>query len=162
MMAPMTNSVEISRSPDDVFAYVTDVAHFDEWQEGLISARQEGENKVGSKVVMRRKAGPREQTLTAELTEFSPPRSWAFRGIDGPVRPIGRGTVEPIGDGSRSRLSFELDFEGHGIGKLLVPLFVRPSAKKELLKNHENLKQRLESGGATAAATATPSEGESV
>jgi uncharacterized protein YndB with AHSA1/START domain len=150
-MAPLTSTVEISRSPDDVFAYVTDVSHFGEWQENLVSARQEGENKVGSKVMMTRKAGPREQTMTAELTEFSPPRSWAFRGIDGPVRPIGRGTVEPIGDGSKSRLSFELDFEGHGIGKLLVPLFVRPGAKKELPKNHQNLKQRLESGAAEAA-----------
>lgn len=152
-MAPMTNSVEISRRPDDVFAYVTDVSHFGEWQEGLISARQEGENKVGSKVVMTRKAGPREQTMTTELTEFSPPRSWAFRGIDGPVRAIGRGTIEPIGDGSSSRLSFELDFEGHGIGKLLVPLFVRPGAKKELPKSHQNLKQLLEGPGASAAAT---------
>jgi uncharacterized protein YndB with AHSA1/START domain len=145
-MAPLTSTVEISRSPDDVFAYVTDVSRFTEWQEGLIRAHQEGEARVGAKVVMRRKAGPREQTMTTELTEYDPPRTWAFRGIDGPVRAYGKGTVEPIGDGSSSRLSFELDFEGHGIGKVLVPLMVRPSAKKELPKNHQNLKRRLESG----------------
>jgi uncharacterized protein YndB with AHSA1/START domain len=145
-MAPMTSTVEISRSPDEVFAYVTDVSRFTEWQEGLVEAHQEGGSEVGAKVVMTRKAGPRQQTMTTELTEYEPPRRWAFRGTDGPVRAFGKGTVEPIGDGSSSRLSFELDFEGHGIGKVLVPLIVRPSAKKELPRNHQNLKRRLEGG----------------
>jgi hypothetical protein len=81
--------------------------------------------------------------MTTELTDYSPPRSYAFRGIDGPIRPIGKGTVEPLADGARSRVTFELDFEGHGFGKLLLP-FVRKQARKELPQNHENLKQRLE------------------
>jgi uncharacterized protein YndB with AHSA1/START domain len=146
-MAPLVSTVEIARSPEDVFAYVTDVARFGEWQEGLIRAHAEGDVKVGSKVVITRKAGPREQTMTTELTEVSPPSSWAFRGIDGPVRPIGKGTIEPTADGAGSRLRFELDFEGHGIGKVLVPLFVRRQAQKDLPKSHQNLKQRLESAG---------------
>jgi hypothetical protein len=31
-MAPITTSVEVGRSPDDAFAYVTDPARFVEWQ----------------------------------------------------------------------------------------------------------------------------------
>jgi hypothetical protein len=42
-------------------------------------------------------------------------------------------------------VTLELDFEGHGIGKLLVPLVVRRQAQKELPKNVQNLKVRLES-----------------
>jgi hypothetical protein len=38
----------------------------------------------------------------------------------------------------------ELDFEGHGIGKLLVPLVVRRQAAKELAHTHEDLKRVLE------------------
>jgi hypothetical protein len=57
-----------------------------------------------------------------------------------------RGTIEPLNDGMRSRVTIELDFEGHGIGKLLVPLVVRRQARKELPKNQQNLKDRLESG----------------
>jgi uncharacterized protein YndB with AHSA1/START domain len=30
-MAPIVNSVEISRPPEDVFAYVTDPTHLPEW-----------------------------------------------------------------------------------------------------------------------------------
>ena len=47
---------------------------------------------------------------------------------------------------ARTRFTFELDFEGHGIGKLLVPLFVRRQAKKEMAESHRKLKERLESG----------------
>jgi hypothetical protein len=63
--------------------------------------------------------------MTSELTEYSPPESYAFRVVDGPVRANGEGRFEPLGEGDRTRFTFELDFEGHGLGKLLVPLFVR-------------------------------------
>jgi uncharacterized protein YndB with AHSA1/START domain len=144
-VAPMTNTVEIARSPQDVFAYVTDPSRFTEWQDAVVSARLEGDGPVkqGSRLKLTRRTGRREQTLTTELTEYSPPRSYAFRGIDGPVRPIGKGTVDPVGDGERSRFTFELDFEGTGIGKLLLPL-VRRQARQELLETHDNLKKRLE------------------
>jgi hypothetical protein len=35
-------------------------------------------------------------------------------------------------------------FAGHGIGKLLVPLVVRPNARKEMSANIARLKQQLE------------------
>jgi hypothetical protein len=96
-------------------------------------------------VTQTRRIGRGERTMTAEVTEHSPPRRWAFRGIDGPVRAIGKGIIEPLEDGARSRVTIELDFEGHGIGKLLVPIVVRRQARRELPKNQQNLKERLES-----------------
>jgi hypothetical protein len=42
-------------------------------------------------------------------------------------------------------VKIELDFTGHGIGKLLVPLAVRPQARHEMPENLQKLKQRLES-----------------
>lgn len=147
-MASMVESIEISRSPADVFSYVTDPAHLPEWQESVVSVRREGDAPItaGSRVAVTRRIGRRERAMTAELTELNPPTSWAVRGIDGPVRGNVRGTIEPLDDGMRSRVTIELDFEGHGIGKLLVPLVVRRQARKELPKNQQNLKDRLESG----------------
>ena len=149
-MAPIVNSVEIDRSPADVFAYVTDPSRFTEWQDAVVSAHAEGSDPLqqGSRLRMTRRMGKREQTMTGELTEYDAPRSYAFRVIDGPVRAFGKGNFEPLGDGDRTRFTFELDFEGHGIGKLLVPLVVRRQAQKEMLRNHANLKERLESGAA--------------
>jgi len=147
-MAPIVNSIEISRRPEDVFSYVTDPSRLPEWQESVVSVRREGDAPlaVGSRAVVTRRLGRREQGMTAELTELNSPSSWAVRGIDGPVRGIVKGTIEPIEDGKRSRVTIALDFEGHRIGKLLVPLVVRRQARTEMPRNQQKLKERLESG----------------
>ena len=146
-MAPLTHSIEIDRSPEEVFAYVTDPDRFPEWQAAVVSARRldDGPMRAGSRLSLTRRIGKREQTMTSELTEYSPPQSYAFRVTDGPVRAIGNGRFEPLREGRGTKFIFDLDFEGHGIGKLLVPLVVRRQAAKELPESHEALKRRLES-----------------
>ena len=147
-MAPIVESIEISRPPDDVFSYVTDPSALPEWQESLVAIRREDDGPVaaGSRVVMTRRVGPREREMTMELTEMTRPSRWVARGIDGPVRANVNGTIEPLGNGERSRVTIALDFEGHGIGKLLVPLVVRRQARPELPRNLQRLKELLESG----------------
>src|SRR5215210_3136497 len=105
-MAAIVESVEIRRRPEEVFPYVTDPSHLTEWQESLVSAGLEGAGPpdVGSRMTQTRRIGPTERTMTMEVTEYEPPRRGAFRGIDGPVRAIGKGTVEPLGEGEGSRL----------------------------------------------------------
>jgi hypothetical protein len=56
-------------------------------------------------------------------------------------------TVQALDD-ARSSVSIDVDFEGHGIGKLLVPLVVRRPAAKEMPANVARLKGRLESSSA--------------
>jgi uncharacterized membrane protein len=138
-------TVEIARRPEEVFAYLDDLAGHAEWQAQLVSVHvdTDGPTRVGSRATETRRMGRREQTGTYEITEHDPPRSFAFRGVDGPIRPVGRGTVEPAGDGSR--VTIELDFEGRGLGKLLLPL-VRSQARKQVPKDQARLKERLESG----------------
>jgi uncharacterized protein YndB with AHSA1/START domain len=147
-MAPIVSSIEIGRAPEEVFSYVVDPSRLAEWQESVVSAHVEGDGPptVGSRAVTTRRIGRGERTMTMEMTDVSAPRSWAVRGIDGPVRAIVKGTVEPLADGTQSRVRIELDFEGHGLGKLLVPLVVRRQAQKEMPRNLRTLKQRLESG----------------
>ena len=144
-MAPIVASVEIARVPADVFAYVTDPSRLPQWQESVVRvAEHQGPVAVGARVPVTRKAGPREVTMTAEIAELDPPRSWAIRGVDGPVRGNAKGRVEPVDGGDRSRVTIELDLQGHGIGKLLVPLFVKRQAERELPANMQRLKERLE------------------
>jgi uncharacterized protein YndB with AHSA1/START domain len=147
-VAAIKSSIEIARPPEEVFAYVTDPSRLAEWQESVVNTRMEGSGTpgVGSRVVVTRRIGRVERTMTSELTELSPPRSWAVRGVDGPIRGNVNGTIEPLDGGARSRVTIELDLQGHGIGKLLVPLVVRPQARREMPTNLRNLKERLESG----------------
>jgi uncharacterized membrane protein len=148
-MAPIRHSIEISRSPEDVFAYLDDLSRHGEWQQRLVSVRvdTEGPTRVGSRATETRRVPGGKQTYSYEITEHDPPRSFAFRGLDGPIRPSGRGTVEPVGDGSRSRVTIELELIGHGLGKLLAPL-ARSQASKEVPASQQRLKERLESGAA--------------
>ena len=149
-MAPITHSVEINRSPEEVFAYLDDLARHKEWQDQIVSSKvnTEGPTKVGTTVTETRRFGKREMTQTWEVTEYEPPRTFSFRGIDGPVRVVGKGSVEPAGEG-RSRVSISLDFEGHGLGKLMVPL-ARSQARKQVAKDQERLKSQLEGNAATS------------
>ena len=144
-MAPITVSVDVARPADQAFAYVTDPRHMPEWQQGCRSGELDGPTThVGSRCTTVRRIGGGERAVTTEITEYDPPRRWADRGIDGPIRALVVVTVEPLGDGSQSRVQIEIDFTGHGIGKLLVALFVRRQAAKEMRGNISRLRQRLE------------------
>lgn len=143
-MAPIATSVEIARSPEDVFAYITDVSRHPEWQEGLVSAALEtdGPVRAGSRVVHRRKLGFTTVAATSEITAFSPPSALGFRGVDGPIRAEGTQRVEPVGGGSR--VSFEMEMRGHGLGTLMLPM-ARKQAARQVAESHQKLKQILES-----------------
>lgn len=145
-MSAIKESIDISCRPEDVFSYVTDPSHLPEWQESAVSVRPVGDAPVavGSRVVVTRRIGRRDIPMTSEVTELDPPRSWRVDGIDGPIRGHVKGTIEPLGDGERSRLTMSLDFETHGIGKVLVPLVVRPHVRKEMPRNEQTLKRLLE------------------
>jgi uncharacterized protein YndB with AHSA1/START domain len=146
MMAPIVNSIEISRRPEDVFTYLTNPSHLPDWQESAVSVRGDSPLAVGSRVVVTRRVGRMERSMTNEVTELDPPKSWSLRGADGPIRGKVKGTVEPLADGERSRVTLALDFEGHGIGKILLPLVVRRQAQAEMPRNMQKLKELLESG----------------
>jgi hypothetical protein len=51
-MAPIATSIEIARSPEDVFAYIADFPRHPEWQDGLVSVTVEtqGPTRVGTRV----------------------------------------------------------------------------------------------------------------
>ncbi|MGN6378454.1 MAG: SRPBCC family protein [Gaiellales bacterium] len=159
-MAAITHSIEIDRSPSDVFAYLDDLRRHGEWQPDIVEVQvtTPGPTQKGTRAVETRRIGGRNQTMTFEITEHDPPRVFAFRGMNGPVRPIGRGTVEPVGDGRRSRLTLDFDFEGHGIGKLIV-IMARRQARSQIPQNQERLKGRLESAPAGTAQAPPPAPG---
>jgi uncharacterized protein YndB with AHSA1/START domain len=144
-MAPIVSSIEIDRPPDEVFAYATDPLRFAEWQDDVVSVRIEGGGPaaVGARMVTVRRIGGTERSMTQEITGIDPPRHWSARGVDGPIRPAAEITIEPVDGGTRSRVTFALDFAGHGIGVPLVPM-IRRLAAKGAPTSYQHLKERLE------------------
>ena len=146
-MPPIVHRIEIDRPPEEVFSYVTDPTRFAEWQYDVERVRMDGDGLpgVGSRFTTTRRIGRAERKMTQEITEINPPTSWAAHGVAGPIRPSANITVEPLNDGTRSRVTFALDFRGHGIGVPLVPI-IRRIAAMGAPKSYQNLKKRLENG----------------
>jgi uncharacterized membrane protein len=144
---PITQTIEIARSPEDVFAYLDQLDRHGEWQSQIISSKleTEGPTRVGSKATDTRKVPGGTQDVTYEITEHDPPRRTAFKGLNGPVRPVGTITVEPAGEG-RSRLTLELDLRGHGLVGQFVAILARSQARKQVPADQQRLRERLESG----------------
>ncbi len=145
-MSPITATVDVQRPAEEVFAYATDPARFSEWQEGVVAGHlaAAGAPQVGAKCVTTRRIGGTNRTVTSELTRLDPPTAWGVRGIDGPIRATVDLAVTALTETS-SQLTIAVDFEGRGVGKVLIPLLVRRQAQKEMPSNVAKLKQRLES-----------------
>jgi hypothetical protein len=143
-MPPITASAEIKRSAAEAFDYTTDPTRFAEWQHGVVSGYMEKTgNNAPERCITVRKIGFTERASTAELVRHDPPRAWSVHGIDGPIRAMVDVDVVPLAD-EQCRVTIAVDFKGHGIGRLLVPLAVRRQAHKEMPVNLANLKQQLE------------------
>lgn len=144
-MSPTTVTVEVDRPADKVFAYAIDPTHFHEWQNGVVTGRMDrgGMPGLGDHCVTTRRIGGADRPSTSEVVRIDPPRAWSVRGIDGPIRASVDLTVEPLTE-TQSRLTISVDFQGHGIGKVFVPLMVQRQAAKEMPTNVQSLKARLE------------------
>jgi uncharacterized membrane protein len=147
-MAPISESIEINRRPEEVFAYLDDVERHGEWQEQIVDVQPQGDQPmgVGKRVRETRRVPGGDRSMTYEITEHDPPRQSSFRVLDGPIRAVGTVSVEPIGEGSRSRVTFTIDFQGHGLGgKVLLPV-AKSQARKQIPKDQARMKALLESG----------------
>lgn len=138
-MAPLVSTIEIRRPPREVFAFATDPRRFAEWQPDVVSVDMLDDSGF---TTTRRISGA-ERTMTQRIVRNDPPSTWAAEGVDGPIRPHASVTVEPIDGGAASRVTFTLDFAGHGLGVPLVPL-VRRQAQKSAPGSYQNLKELLE------------------
>jgi hypothetical protein len=138
-------SIEVERPAAEVFGYATDPARFPEWQRGVVNGSMDSKSApaVGDHCLTTRRIGGADRSATSELVQLDPPHAWAVRGIDGPIRAHVKVSVEPL-TAQRARLTISVDFEGHGIGKLLVPLVVRRQARTEMPTNIAKLKERVE------------------
>ncbi|MGW5634773.1 SRPBCC family protein [Streptomyces sp. NPDC003832] len=149
-MSVIRESVDVDCTPDEAFAYITTPSHLPKWQLSAVSAEPEeaGPMHAGSRVRVTRRIGNREVPMTVEWDDLDPPHSWDLHGVAGPVRPRTHGSIQPLDDGRRSRVTIEIDFEAHGVGRVLVPLLVRPQVRRELPRDELLLKERLEGSAA--------------
>ena len=141
----ITGRVDIARSPHQVFEYIADATRLPEWQPDVRHAAYDENTavRVGTRGKEVRHVMGADRSISWEVTDYDPHSRYGVRGIDGPIRAHVVIDVSPDADGTGAHLEYGIDFEGHGIGKLIAPL-ARQGAGKDLVNTLERLRQRLE------------------
>jgi carbon monoxide dehydrogenase subunit G len=127
-------TIEIARTPEDVFAYLTDVSNLPAWQAGVKSATVRD-----GRIEETRSLLGRELHTKLEIVEREEPRLFTLRALNGPVPFSVRHELEPAGGGTRLTVTAEGDVPGFAAG------LVARRAEKQFRHDFERLRQILES-----------------
>lgn len=149
-MATITRSTTIARPADEVFAYLDDLEAHAEWQEAIESVKvvTDGPTRVGTEVEETRAmgGGKRNFEMRWRVTEHDPvSRRSGFETVDAKLmKPNGVISVAAVGDASE--VTFSMDPNPVGFGRLLAPLMSR-DVGRTIEADLARLKQRLEGAG---------------
>lgn len=148
-MDPIVTTLDIARPPEEVFAVATDPTRFDQWQADVVRVETDhpAPLPVGARFTTVRRIGGVERSVSQRVAEVARPHRWAACSDTGPIRPNAAIAIEPVDGGAGSRVTFTLDFVGHGIGVPMLPL-VRRQTRRAAPASYRRLKQLIESGHA--------------
>src|SRR4051794_26356083 len=130
-------SVEIARTPEDVFDYLADVSNLPRWQSGVRTAQRDGDRITESRHLL-----GRELNTTLAIEEEERPKVFAIGAVDSPVPFTVRHTLAPSGDGGT-----KLTVVGEGDAGMLPGFasgIMARRAEKQFRKDFERLKRLLE------------------
>lgn len=145
----MANSFQgtsvIDRPIEEVFAFLADGTNDPSFSPRVVEIRKATDGPTGVGTVYEstvKDAGMKTQR-EFELTEFDQPTRirWTERSKNAITVPTGGYDLEPSGDGTKLTVSNE--FEGHGFGKLILPLALR-AARKDADAFADRIKQAAE------------------
>ena len=148
-MPSATRTIQIDRSPEDVFAFFSDPANDQRWRGHVKEISAEGDPGLGRRI-HQVVEGPGGRGIAAdiEVTAYDPPSHYAFQVVAGPARPHGEFTVTPSGAGSS--VTFALGADLGGWKKFVMSGPVQASMDGEMA-GLDRAKAILESQGTTAA-----------
>jgi uncharacterized protein YndB with AHSA1/START domain len=126
-------TIEIARTPDEVYAYLTEVSNLPSWQSGVRAASlREG------RIEETRSFFGRQLHTTIEIVEQEEPRLFTLRALNAPVPFTVRHELGPADVGTRLTVVAESEVPGFTAGLLAR------RAEKQFRKDFERLKQILE------------------
>jgi uncharacterized membrane protein len=137
-------TIVIDRPQREVFAFFANSENDPRWRPAVKVMRREGPLAVGVRYTQRINGpGGREIPADIEVTALDPDERVAFRGLAGPVRPLGSYAFRPAGGGTAVTLT--LDAELTGIKRLLMGKQVQKFMEFEVA-SLDRAKSLLESG----------------
>jgi carbon monoxide dehydrogenase subunit G len=144
-MAHYNASLDTARSPEEMFAYLSDFSTTVEWDPGVVEAERLGDAPVREGTEFRLVAVflGRKTPLTYRIVEYDPPSAVTFRGESSTVVSLDRITFEPSGGGTR--IVYDADLALKGAFKLADPL-LRVAFRRVGARALAGLRRTLEEG----------------
>jgi len=114
--------VATRKSPEEVFAYLSDFSTTAEWDPGVHEAERLDEGEIGEGSAFRVVADflGRKEKIEYRIIEFDPPTVVTLRGENATAVSLDRITCEPFGGGAR--ISYHADLTMKGLLKFADPL----------------------------------------
>ncbi len=135
MRAQLT--IEIARTPEDVFDYLTDVSNLPSWQSGVHAARRDGDWIHESRHML-----GRELSTTLAIEAGGRPTGFAIRALVSPVPFTVRHELEPDGGGG-TRLHVVGEGDAGMLPGFAAGIMAR-RAERQFRRDFERLKRVLE------------------
>ena len=150
-MAHIARTIEIDRSPEEIFDYITDLDRLTEWATVVKETRDLGERPIQQGTTFSqtvKAAGSVEIDCTWRVKQLERPRHVHYEATapDGGEMQMSQ-TVTRLDDG-RSKVEIDLDYEVPGgiLGQIADKLIFEGQNEKEADTSLENLKRILEGG----------------
>ena len=131
-MPSAQRSVRIARPVGEVFAYFTDPANETAWRGShLKEFTPQGPMAAGTRI-RQVVTGPMGRGLDAdiEITALEDNARYAFKGVAGPLRPVGEYTFRPVEEGTE--VTFRLDAPLTGLKKVFMGNTVQKAMNAEM------------------------------
>ena len=129
MATVIENVIEIARTPEDVFDYLSDLGNEVRWNPNCLSMERltDGPVGVGTRFRAKWKQGP---VIFPEVTAYERPRTWTYSngGSIGCVLTI---SLEPTASGG-TRMTASGLWSANGLARLFFPVFIRTMRKAEV------------------------------
>ena len=142
-MVEVEVSAVINRPVEEVFAFVTRIENWNQWDTQLAEVKKTSEGPVGVGTTWQevRHFMGRRMESTNEITEYEPNRKLSFKSTSGPFPVEGGYTFESVEGGTKFTVKGQA--ETGGFFKLADPI-VRRAVKGQLETINANLKELLE------------------
>lgn len=129
MATLIENSIEIARTPEDVFDYLSDMGNEVRWNPDCLSMEQltAGPVGLGTRFRAKWKQGP---VIFTEVTAYERPHSWTYTN-GGSIACILSFTLESTSSGG-TRLTARGLWSASGLARLFFPIFIREMRKAEV------------------------------
>ena len=141
-MASFENVVMISRSIEDVFAFLSDFENVPKWNYAIVETRKVSEGPIGVGTIYQQvRSAPSQSEERFEVTAFDAPRYVEIRGQLGPFPSRLSYAVDATPEGTRVTNSVELELRGR---RRLLGRAIVPRVRNAVAANLSKLKQLLE------------------